>query len=89
MVRHTLMRCVVTPSSAASRGGDDDLLELIIEQTAYLTHHIDKRVNTSPPRAEARHNSTVICALLAQQGVNVTLELLRKWAERGKITATH
>lgn len=64
----------------------DDLLELIIEQTAYLTHHIDKRVGTSSPRAEARHNSTVICALLAQQGVSVTPELLRKWAERGKIT---
>lgn len=67
----------------------DDLLELIIEQTAYLTHHIDKRVGTSPPRAEARHNSTVICALLAQQGVSVTPDLLRKWAERGKLTVAH
>ncbi|WP_288750606.1 hypothetical protein [uncultured Corynebacterium sp.] len=65
----------------------DDLLELIIEQTAYLTRHIDKRVGTSHPRPEARHNSTVICALLAQQGIDVTPELLRKWAERGKITA--
>lgn len=64
----------------------DDLLELIIEQTAYLTRHIDKRVGTSHPRPEARHNSTVICALLAQQGIDVTPELLRKWAERGKIT---
>ena len=63
-----------------------DLLELIVEQTAYINHHIEKRAGMSPPRAEARHNSTVICALLAQQGIDVTPELLRKWAERGKIT---
>lgn len=64
----------------------DDLLQLIIEQTAYIARHIEKRAGTSPPRAEARHNSTVICALLAQQGIDVTPELLRKWAERRKIT---
>lgn len=64
----------------------DDLLELIIEQTAYIARHIEKRAGTSPPRAEARHNSTVICALLAQQGIDVTPELLRKWVEREKIS---
>lgn len=64
----------------------DDLLELVIEQTAYIARHIEKRLGASPPRAEARHNSTVVCALLAQQGVSVTPDLLRKWAERGKIT---
>ncbi|HCT9181678.1 TPA: hypothetical protein OUB66_002595 [Corynebacterium aurimucosum] len=64
----------------------DDLLELIIEQTAYLTDHIDKRVGTSPPRTEARHNSTVICALLGQRGYQITPALLRKWAQRGQIT---
>lgn len=64
----------------------DDLLELVIEQTAYINRHIEKRAGTSPPRAEARHNSTVICALLSQQGMHVTPNLLRKWAERGKIT---
>lgn len=67
----------------------DDLLELIIEQTAYIARHIEKRLGASPPRAEARHNSTVICALLAQQGVSVTPDLLRKWAERGKLTVAH
>ena len=67
----------------------DDLLELVVEQTAYIARQIEKRLGASPPRAEARHNSTVICALLAQQGIDVTPELLRKWAERGKITATH
>ena len=67
----------------------DDLLELVIEQTAYIARHIEKRAGTSPPRAEARHNSTVVCALLAQQGVSVTPELLRKWAERGKLTIAH
>ena len=64
----------------------DDLLELVIEQTAYLARHIEKRVGMSAQRPEARHNSTVICALLAQQGVSVTPDLLRKWAERGKLT---
>lgn len=67
----------------------DDLLELVIEQTAYIARQIEKRVGMSPPRAEARHNSTVICALLAQQGVSVTPDLLRKWAERGKLTVDH
>ncbi|MBC3179370.1 hypothetical protein [Corynebacterium lujinxingii] len=67
----------------------DDLLELIIEQTAYIARHIEKRVGAPLPRAEARHNSTVICALLAQQGVSVTPDLLRKWAERGKLTVAH
>lgn len=67
----------------------DDLLELVIEQTAYIARQIEKRVGSSPPRAEARHNSTVICALLAQQGVSVTPDLLRKWAERGKLTVDH
>lgn len=65
----------------------DDLLELIIEQTAYIARQIEKRVGMSPPRPEARHNSTVICALLAQQGIDVTPELLRKWAERGCVSA--
>lgn len=65
----------------------DDLLELIIEQTVYIARQIEKRVGVSPPRPEARQNSTVICALLAQQGIHVTPELLRKWAERGKITS--
>lgn len=67
----------------------DDLLELIIEQAVYISRRIEKRAGAAPPRAEARHNSTVICALLAQQGVNVTPELLRKWAERGKLTVVH
>lgn len=65
----------------------DDLLELIIEQTVYIARQIEKRVGVLPPRPEARQNSTVICALLAQQGIHVTPELLRKWAERGKITS--
>lgn len=64
----------------------NDLLELVIEQTAYIARQIEKHVGAAPPRAEARHNSTVICALLAQQGIHVTPELLRKWVERGKIT---
>ena len=67
----------------------DDLLELIVEQTAYIARQIEKRVGASAPRPEARHNSTVICALLAQQGVSVTPDLLRKWAERGKLTVAH
>ncbi|WCZ37951.1 hypothetical protein [Corynebacterium jeddahense] len=67
----------------------DDLLELIIEQTAYIARQIEKRVGASAPRPEARHNSTVICALLAQQGVSVTPELPRKWAERGKISSVN
>lgn len=66
----------------------DDLAELMADQSAFLHRAIDTRYGTPPaPRREARHNSTVICALLAQRGVDVTRELLRKWAERGKITA--
>lgn len=66
----------------------DDLAELLSAQHAYLVRQTTKRHGPPPqPRPEARHNSTVICALLAQQGVSVTPELLRKWAERGKITS--
>lgn len=67
----------------------DDLLELIIEQTVYIARQIEKRVGVSPPRPEARHNSTVICALLAQRGINVSPELLRKWVQRGEISAVY
>lgn len=66
----------------------DDLAELLSEQLAYLSRQTTKRHGPPPqPRPEARQNSTVICALLAQQGVSVTPELLRKWAERGKISS--
>lgn len=38
----------------------DDLLKLIIEEAVYISRRVEKRVGTTPPRAEARHNSTVI-----------------------------
>ncbi|TVS29811.1 hypothetical protein [Corynebacterium sanguinis] len=67
----------------------DDLAELLRGQADYINRQISKR---HPParesgRGEARHNSTVICRLLAQDGIDMSPELLRKWAERGKITS--
>ncbi|MCT1411666.1 hypothetical protein [Corynebacterium sanguinis] len=67
----------------------DDLLDLMQAQERYIGREIQRRYPpTEGGRPEPRHNSTVVCAIMGQHGHAITPALLRKWAERGKISST-
>lgn len=63
-----------------------ELHDLLTTQHQYLTHAITKRYGRTPEAPEARHTSTIICAMLGQQGITITRQHLHTWAERGHIT---
>lgn len=67
----------------------DDLHDLLRDQHHYLTHAITKRYGRTPEAPEASHTSTIICAMLGQQGIPITRQHLHTWAERGHITKEH
>lgn len=64
----------------------DDLHDLLQAQHHYLTQTLTRRYGRGPDAPEARHTSTIIVAMLGQQGIPITRQHLHTWAQRGHIT---
>lgn len=69
-----------------------DVADVMLDELRYQVRELDMRLKRSRPfqpagkEQEAWLTARSICYTLRQQGHNVTPELLRKWAERGKVS---
>lgn len=69
-----------------------DVADVMLDELKHQVRELDARLKRSRPfqpagkEQEAWLTARSICYTLRQQGHNVTPELLRKWAERGKIS---
>ena len=69
-----------------------DVADVMLDELKHQVRELDMRLKRSRPfqpagkEQEAWLTARSICYTLRQQGHNVTPELLRKWAERGKLS---
>ena len=70
-----------------------DVAPLMLDELKHQIRELDQRLKRTRPFEPAKLEQEVwltartICYKLRQQGYNVSPELLRKWVERGKLTA--
>lgn len=70
-----------------------DVADVMLDELRHQVRELDMRLKRSRPfqpagkEQEAWLTARSICYTLRQQGHNVTPELLRKWAERGRVKA--
>ena len=70
-----------------------DVADVMLDELRHQVRELDARLKRSRPfqpagkEQETWLTARSICYTLRQQGYSITPELLRKWAERGKLTA--
>ena len=70
-----------------------DVADVMLDELKHQVRELDARLKRSRPfqpagkKQETWLTARSICYTLRQQGYSITPELLRKWAERGKLTA--
>lgn len=71
---------------------EQDVADGMLDELKYQVRELDARLKRSRPfqpagkeEGEAWLTARSICYTLRQQGHHITPELLRKWAERGKV----